>query len=376
MDAADAPGWLTPAEIAAAVARLLGREVCAVTEWTCRRVTGGGEAGPGVWRLTGIAVTGEGPASWSLILKGWMPYEDTAERSHAFGPQRELALYRSSVLATLPAGIRAPKCYGVTERPDGSTWFWLEAVREEDDGPWSLGRYATAARQLGRFNGAYLVGHPLPDDPAPHSGVLRQWVEAAGPAIAQLQQLDDHPLVRQTYPPHITVTFARAWTERRAAYALLDRLPRTFCHQDAHRRNLLVGRGTDGTEEVVAIDWEFAGVGAIGEDLAPLVFGSLIFHEVPAREVLELEAAVLTGYIHGLGDVGWAGDPALVWTGYRTAAVLRQGVGVVPLLLPLLLDERLQPGLEQIIGQPMKGILADVALAHERLVALAGKMRG
>ena len=44
-------------------------------------------------------------------------------------------------VATLPAGFVAPRCYGVAERPDGTTWLWLEAIVDEQPGPWSLVRF-------------------------------------------------------------------------------------------------------------------------------------------------------------------------------------------------------------------------------------------
>jgi hypothetical protein len=354
MDAADAPVWLTTDALAVPIARLLGRAVRAVLDWTCHRVVTGAGAGLGVWRLAGTARTDTSHASWSLILKGWMPLDATAEPSISTGPQREMELYRSGLLADLPGGIRAPACYDMTERPDGSVWMWLEEIREERDGPWSLDRYATAARHLGRFNGAYLTGVPRPEHPWVSRDWLRHWVEPAGSAIAQLQQSGD-PLIRRAYPPHVTDVFSRLWADRQAWLALLDQLPRTFYHLDAFRRNLFLRRGRDGTEETVAIDWEFAGDGAIGEELAPLVVASIFFLEAPVRDILHLESTVLTGYTDGLRDVGWTGDPDMVWAGYRTAAVLRYGVGVTSPLLPFLLDARLRPRLEQFVGQPWTG---------------------
>ena len=67
------------------------------------------------------------------------------------------------MLTDLPGGIAAPRCFAVEERADDSCWLWLEVVRDAVGPRWSLADYAQAADRLGRFNGAYLAGYPLPD---------------------------------------------------------------------------------------------------------------------------------------------------------------------------------------------------------------------
>ncbi|HVL24363.1 MAG TPA: phosphotransferase [Thermomicrobiales bacterium] len=370
MDVTDVPAWLTAEVIAVPLANLLRTNVRSIPARTCRRLTSGAGTALGVWRLAGTAVVGDTMREWSLILKGWTP----PERSEGAGSQRETALYRSGLLDALPAGIRAPASYGEMEHTDGTIWIWFEDIVDEEAGPWSLDRYATAARHLGRFNGAYLTGHPLPAGPEIGRGWLRQWVDSAAEAIAHVEHASEQPLVRRAYPPHVAEVYARLWADRQAHHALLDRLPQTFCHLDAFKRNLLLTHSPDGEEEIVAIDWEFAGVGAIGEELAPLVIASAIFHEAPPVALPAFEATVLGSYIDGLRDVGWGGDPATVWTGYRTAAVMRYGVGAVSRLLPFLLDDRPLVDLERFIGHPWQVILPDLLAVNEHLVAVADEM--
>ncbi len=106
----------------------------------------------------------------------------------------------------------------------------------------------------------------------------------------------------------------------------------------------------------MAIDWEFFGLGVIGEDLGPLVAGSVAFMEAPAEECRSLEAAVLDGYVSGLRDSGWDGDPHVVRTGYAASTVLRYGLGALRVALPPLLNEEVHPFLEQLMGYPMADI--------------------
>ena len=96
-------------------------------------------------------------------------------------------------------------------------------------------------------------------------------VEAAGPALAELERLAGPgrpPVLEPLYPPPVVAELRRLWDERERFLTALDRLPRTFCHHDAFRRNLLHRAGPEG-EELVAVDWAYAGHGAVGEELVP-----------------------------------------------------------------------------------------------------------
>jgi hypothetical protein len=120
---------------------------------------------------------------------------------------------------------------------------------------------------------------------------------------------------------------------------------------DAFRRNLFIRRAPDESQETVAIDWAFVGSGAVGEELVPLIEASIVFMEVDLSDVLEIENQVLEGYLAGLSDVGWQGDPRQVRLGYTAAASLRYRVGVTD--TSSLTDEQFHPLIEQILKKPM-----------------------
>ena len=64
----------------------------------------------------------------------------------------------------LPGGVIAP--LAVTRRSDRIAVAVAGAGARPRYGPrWPLEQYASAARCLGRFNGAYLAGRPIPDYP-------------------------------------------------------------------------------------------------------------------------------------------------------------------------------------------------------------------
>jgi hypothetical protein len=273
-------------------------------------------------------------------------------------PAREGLAYGSGLLATLPGGLAAPRCLAVEAQPDGTTRLWLEAVADAHPGPWPLDRYALAARDLGRFNGAYLAGAPLPDQPWLSRGWLRDFVEPSGPNVADLERLAGpgaSRLVRQLYPSPVVSEIKRLWTERERFLAALDGLPRTLCHQDAFRRNLLHRAGPEG-EELVAVDWAYAGHGAVGEELGQLVVASLFFFETVGIAPRELVAACFAGYVAGLREAGWAGDERLVRLGFTAAAALRHTVGLLGQILPVVSDPDLRLAMEELFGRPLEAV--------------------
>jgi hypothetical protein len=123
-----------------------------------------------------------------------------------------------------------------------------------------------------------------------------------------------------------------------------------LCHLDIFRRNVLARHDSD---EYVLVDWAYAGVGAIGEELVPLVKAELFYFEVEPSLADEVERTVLAGYVDGLRAAGWQGDARLAELGYAAAATLRYTLGELGTALTTLSDERSYPEVEHILGRPM-----------------------
>src|SRR5687768_1953367 len=318
---------------------LLGEPVALVAgEWFCSALSGGARDGLGLCRVTGSAHVRGASHPWALVVK-MSAAANGADPGAWDYPAREGLAYGSGLLTALPGGLTTPRCLAVETQPDGTSWLWLEAVTEVHPGPWPLLRYAWVARRLGRFNGAYFAGVPLPDQPWLSQGFLRGWVEVepAGPAVVELERLagaGGPPLLRQLYPPPVVTGLRRLWDERERFLAALDWLPRTFCHHDAFRRNLLVQQGPEG-EELVAIDWTQAGHGAVGEELAQLVVASLLYFETMGIAPRDLDAACFAAYVAGLREAGWVGDERLVRLGFAADAAPHNTVGVLHLVVPV-----------------------------------------
>jgi hypothetical protein len=337
---------------------LLDEPAAVVTgEWSCLPLGGGGGEGIGLYRVSGSARAGDTSHPWALVCKVCAA-DGTDPRAWDYPAREELA-YGSGLLEDLPGGLAVPRCLGVETQPDGTSWLWLEAVDEAHPAPWPLERYALVARHLGRFNGAYLAEVPLPDQPWLSQGWLRDFVEPSGPYVTELERLagpGGPPVLEQLYPPPVITDLRHLWDERESFLTALDQLPRTLCHHDAFRRNLL-GRAGPGGEELVALDWAYVGHGAVGEELVSLVLGSLAFFEAVGIAPRELDAACFAGYVVGLREADWAGDERLVRLGFTAAAALRYTVGTLRLVWPEVIDPALRPAWEDLFARPLEEVV-------------------
>jgi hypothetical protein len=320
----------------------LGKPDAVLGEWEAAPVHKG--ASSSLYRLTGAARVGAAEYPWSVVLKVLEPMAGDHGPGHILYSQRELMLYRSGLLDDLPGGLRAPRCYGCDELEDGAVWLWLEHIREDGERAWPLARWALAARHLGQFNGCYLAGRPLPSDPwlrpSEAGGRLRTWLERHQPLVARIAAAPRNPDVRRFWPQPIVDALLRLWEERDVFCTALERLPQTFCHGDAIRRNLFARRGPGGSEETVAIDWEYAGPMAAGEEVGQTVSVAAAFFDVAPADLPALDEALFAGYLAGLGDAGAArnerqgGEERAVRFAYAAHAALRNAFNAVGATLP------------------------------------------
>jgi hypothetical protein len=281
-----------------------------------------------VYRVAGTARDGGETRLWSLVLKilrdpthGSGPGEARAD-----GWDREVRVYRSGLLNDLPAGLAAARSYGIEEHP-GAAWLWLEDVADEIGPHWPIARFALAARHLGRLSGRYMTERPLPDEPwLLLRGLLPSRAAFAAWFWDDFERVRDDPLARRIWPGDLSDRALLLWHERDRVLAAIDRLPQCFVHGDADRRNLFARHDAAGEEETVAIDWALAGVLPLGAELPLLVTASVLWaQEVGPGDLAELADSCLAGYVAGLGDVGWHGDPRLVEAGFAATAALRHG---------------------------------------------------
>lgn len=338
--------------------------------WHLVRLRAGAGQGEGVYRLTGPG-PGPGPdgnaASGSSLVLKIIAAASPNDEAWRWNCQQREALFYGSDLPHGLTGLVAPRCLGITQRQDGTTWFWLEDVAD-DAGAWPLARYGLAAYHLGRFSGRFASAEALPHYPWLSRRWLRGWLEEATPAIAELRTVQNNPAVQRVYKDADSIL--RLWDERERRLNVLEHCPQTLCHLDAHRRNMFARKAAGG-EQTVFIDWAFAGVAAIGEDLASLVSATIALGEVALSDIQELEATVMEGYLEGLRDAGCRTDPELVRLAYSLAASLRLPVGAVRLVLPMLLDPGHHADVEQLhFGTPIEALFDRWATMNQHLIRL------
>jgi len=201
-------------------------------------------------------------------------------------------------------------------------------------------------------------------------GWLRGWIEANAPAIGVLVSRRSTDLVRLAYPPEVEEGIRRVWTGRERLLRGLERLPQTLCHFDAHRGNLIAA-DRPGLAETVLLDWQFAGLGPLGADAAPLVGATLTEGGLDVARAAALEESVLAGYLAGLAEGGWRGDERLARAGYAGVAGLRYTVGATRFLLPLLLEPEQGAAQAGALGTTLEALAAAMGGLFPRFLALA-----
>ena len=351
------------------VRQVLERPMAVPTTWEITVIHGGWGSAVGGTALYRIAGQTETKDRWSLVLK--VLYERPGETVDSpYYWRREYELYRSQMLAILPqTDLTTPIIYDCAEFPD-ACWIWMEDI-PADQQSWDWTDYRLVARRLGRFNGVYLTGHPIPDYP----WLSDQWHCRIVPPLADVfDHLDDylkHPLAQRVLPVSEKEEVLAIWQERDRFCTALAGLSQTFCHIDVFRRNLFHSKTS-----TKLIDWALAGRAAVGEELVCFVALSLYSPEIPLSQAKTLDQAIFAGYIDGLRDVGWTGDTRLVRLGYTCAMTLRGLAGVKQDIL-LMRDENRHSSLHR---GPRFESIEDVAdfwadLRRFRLLKMANEAR-
>jgi hypothetical protein len=325
------------ADLTPAVRKALDAPGAEVTEWSADPIVwedlGGGSRAlhrvHGLARRAGSTV----PIPWSIVLKTLLSTSDDGESSndpvnYAYW-RRESLVYSSGLLDDVAGGLRGPRCYAVDVGLDHDR-LWLEDLRELHPEGWSLERFGLAARHLGQFNGVWLAGRTVPELPwlADLESVHDFWTthDATQPGLAALLDSKQWREICRTTgvvdsgePAALRAFLA----DRRPYLTALAALPQTLCHHDAMAPNLFAARAADGFEATVAIDWQLAGLGPAGDDLAMLVAGSVMFLRTPGGTLDELNERAIEGYLSGLEDVGASAAEADVRFAYAASTVLR-----------------------------------------------------
>ena len=283
----------------------------------------------GVWRLRG--------SDRSIILKvvGPLPggATDPDDRTGIHDRRREVEILDGGLpVAYRTAGIRGPALLRRIDRPATSqTAMFLEDVTGRPGADWSLAEFGVAARRLGRAQGRMALDGAGETPPGWASrSFLRRYLENVE-RRERWSVIDDPAAWRAAATvgfegPGLRDAANRLRASRVELLAFVEVGPRTICHLDVWPSNLFAG-----TDETIMIDWAFAGVGGLGEDLGNLVPDSVFDLILPSGVLAELDRTLFDAYAAGLRDSGWDGDLRRVRLTMCAAAVKYGWVGAASL---------------------------------------------
>ncbi len=362
------------------VRRSLGRQLVRIVDWNYHKIYGGAsdtqDSGiVGVYRFIGSGDDRGEPVSWSLILKAFDGAQGNDNPYHCDYWKREPLFYQSELLKDHSGSLVAPTCFDVVEWDDGKCWVWLEDITDHLGTHWPLSRYSVAARHLGQLNGGYLAEKTLPNLPWLNNSRLNNWLELSESAIAKLPSVLDHPMIMRWLIEDSAERIVQLWKERRSYLDVLAKLPQTLCHHDAFRRNLFARKNAAGKEETIAIDWSYVGYGPVGAEIVASVAINVAFGEVDINQLQELDRAVFEGYLAGLQDAGWSGEPEVVRLGYAVSSALLWGLSIMWMALPLLTGGNLQSKVEFFRASSVENLIDRWAELQRYLLGLADEGR-
>ncbi|HEY3870230.1 MAG TPA: aminoglycoside phosphotransferase family protein [Actinocrinis sp.] len=268
----------------------------------------------GIWRVRGsrgsaVLKIARPPAAAPDGRSSWQ-WQTSDEPTHFNYWRREVLAYETGLAATVyaDAGITAPELIAADPRADGGVELWLADVGGPSGFRWPVPRLARFAYELGAAQARWTGRVPQTE------WLSRNWLSqylTYGPisTVSQVRRADwDHPGVA-VWPAEVRYQLLRLWAEWDRALAAAQAAERTLCHLDVWPANLLLDDEGGGS---VLLDWAFCGDGAVGEDVANLIIDSCTDGLMDAALLPEVAQSATDGYISGLRDGGWSGDPDAV----------------------------------------------------------------
>lgn len=275
----------------------------------------------GIFRLHGLVKVCNELKPWYVILKIIKP--DTPEKDnveHHNYWRREALVLESGVLRGIPDSIYSAESYLVEEQQDGTIWIWMEYVKGVY--PKTVEQFSYIARQLGRFNGAYLKGIKMMPE---YEWICRAWLKSWSTA-SRMYAPKMEEYVSRISTDNVQSTWA--WYQEMlenidSSIDSLQQLPRVLAHQDLSQMNMLLVKKEASESQLVLIDWQFMSISGIGEDLGKLYGVNMSLGIIPPDQYIRFQSSLYNAYLKGLRDMGWQGDMGLLRYGFCLSTALR-----------------------------------------------------
>src|SRR5689334_14179491 len=198
-----------------------------VLDWVVEPLSNKGFGGAeGLFLFRGQGRLGDVEKPWSLVLKILRQPAEEQPISDYFYWKREVLAAQSEWLTNLPAPVRAQRIYRVVEEA-GFAWLWMEHVQDTIPHLWTLHDYAFAARQLGKWHGAFLAGDFQPADPWLCQDHIRGWLSGHNAENGW-----DNSEIQASFSSDARARHQALWADLERFFSALNHLPQVFSHYD------------------------------------------------------------------------------------------------------------------------------------------------
>ena len=181
--------------------------------------------------------------------------------------RREYDLYRSELSNSFADSLRWPECYSARMNPEETEFeLWLEYIEGTTGTSLTLQMYKKAAFELGRYQGRLYAEQPdylkkinnLSEVDFMKNGYLhyRSWNVVYDYIRSEECEI----------PKEFCRLMMHLDETSEEIFRRLESLPVVLCHRDFWVANIFYSKG-----DISLIDWDTAGFGYMGEDIASLV---------------------------------------------------------------------------------------------------------
>lgn len=230
-----------------------------------------------------------------------IPEEFHAEVLEDLDWRGEPHVYGCGLAAALPAPLRMPELYALVADAPERTSLWLEDV--DDTTPWDLARHRRTAEALGALAGRWTGEEASAAFGLGGRDLGRLFYGKVLNHDLPLQADDafwDDPVVAGVVDGQHRRDLARLADAIPALLAASACAPTGVCHGDATPDNFR----EPGDGSIVALDWSYGHVGAVGSDLGQLLAGRFESGAAADEDVAAVADTVTTGYLEGLAGAG------------------------------------------------------------------------
>jgi hypothetical protein len=242
-----------------------------------------------VYLITGVATSNaQINEPYKLVLKiqnKWERYGDINSW------RREYDLYASDLNQTFPSDFSWPECYHMALTND-SFELWMEYIDAPSGQKLTLEMYQKSAEAIGRFQGNLF--RDKPDIMTKINNLSSQdYVKSFYYHYCSWNEVYDY--IRSSecdLPKDICQMIIDLDDNDHEIFEQLDQLPIVFCHRDYWNTNLFYL-----DDRIIAIDWDTAGYGYFGEDIA-----SLVADETDPSKMVDYFRSCIAAYVKGFSQ--------------------------------------------------------------------------